>query len=175
MGFESLLLGVAERVLSTYIVNFAERKHKAKSKAELLAMVREEVRSSDLADDVRTLKQAFAELEAVVGADPSLNWDGDQLVLGQPRRIGPVRDADPVQAIADLEATVEKRRRELGLTVVAETTSQPSGEVSTEAPTPNDVLLTPVPAAETAESSLAPWAQRVLDLPSEASRLRRKG
>src|ERR1700737_3096981 len=114
------MLPVIQRVLGGYIQSRLTSRSSARTRAEMVAAIRQELQAvTAIRDDVNTLKVAMQELDVVVRTDRTLSWrkEDDPLEVVSVKRLPPRKQITVQKALADLHATIAQRRGELGLPI----------------------------------------------------------
>jgi hypothetical protein len=116
MIIEMLVLPVVQKVLTTYITSVMTKRSAEKTRDDLIAAVRNELKTvTEIRDDVKAVHAAMTELDIVVKADRNLDWrSADNALLVRSRRVIP-RTWAVDDALRALEASVAERRSALGL------------------------------------------------------------
>ena len=164
MLLEGAVLTVLENVLSGYIVDVITKKRSARTRAEVIDIVKNELsRAGGMQQQINALTIAVRELDQVVRNDSFLKWRGDLLEVESPRRVINRKPLDVEAAITALRASVQERREEL---------ARAEREISKPA-NPDEIRLVEE-AQDGAPKTVNPWQERVIGLQSEVRQERRK-
>jgi hypothetical protein len=164
---EIFVLGVLEKVLSQYIGDVLTKRRSERTRAEVIAAVRMELsRVGDVQEQVDALTLAVRELDFVVSGDKYLRWEQDTLTVEPPRRVISRKPLDAEAAIAELHASVARRRRELEQTPGREEQDDAIRVVEVD-----QGRAVPDPGSP---QKLTPWQEKVVGLQSDIRKERRR-
>jgi hypothetical protein len=165
---EAFVLAILENVLSQYIGDVLTKRRSERTRAEVIASVKSELsRIGDVQKQVDALTVAVRELDCVVKSDKYLKWQGDILAVESSHRIIGRKQLDPDAAIEQLRASVSQRRRELEQTYSQEEQTDTMRVVEADQ---GDITQ----GAPGGPKQLSSWQERVLGLPSDIRRERRR-